>query len=248
MERWRREPDREDEMTFTPEQVSHLTAKLDASNVKERAQAGQKLSYIEGWHAIAEANRIFGFHAWNRLVQSLRQLGDPREVDGKYRVAYMATVRIIVTTDDGREIIRDGSGYGSGIDRDLGGAHESAIKEAETDAMKRALMTFGNPFGLALYDKSKENVETHPKTTAPKQDRPAINPAYVVKGAKDADDYLKRLIALVAGAPDAATVQAINDANRPALDKLATVDRPKWDAAMQALADRTSTVMDRKAA
>ena len=29
---------------------------------------------------------------------------------------------------------------------DLGQAHESAIKEAETDAMKRALMTFGNPF------------------------------------------------------------------------------------------------------
>ena len=27
--------------------------------------------------------------------------------------------------------------------RDL--AHESALKEAETDAMKRALMTFGNP-------------------------------------------------------------------------------------------------------
>jgi len=35
---------------------------------------------------------------------------------------------------------------------------ESAAKEAETDAMKRALMTFGNPFGLALYDKSKAHV------------------------------------------------------------------------------------------
>ena len=31
-----------------------------------------------------------------------------------------------------------------------GEAHESAIREAETDAMKRALSTFGNPFGLAL--------------------------------------------------------------------------------------------------
>jgi len=36
--------------------------------------------------------------------------------------------------------------------------HESAIKEAETDAMKRAFMTFGNPFGLALYDKQQTNV------------------------------------------------------------------------------------------
>ena len=32
-------------------------------------------------------------------------------------------------------------------------------KEAATDALKRALRTFGNPFGLALYDKSRENVD-----------------------------------------------------------------------------------------
>ena len=43
---------------------------------------------------------------------------------------------------------------------DLGQAHESAIKEAETDAMKRALMTFGNPFGLALYDKQQRQVSS----------------------------------------------------------------------------------------
>ena len=42
------------------------------------------------------------------------------------------------------------------IDADLGQAHESAIKEAETDSMGRALMTLGNPFGLALYDKQQE--------------------------------------------------------------------------------------------
>jgi hypothetical protein len=43
---------------------------------------------------------------------------------------------------------------------DLGQAHESALKEAETDAMKRALMTFGNPFGLALYDKRQRQVSS----------------------------------------------------------------------------------------
>jgi hypothetical protein len=45
-----------------------------------------------------------------------------------------------------------------GIDADCGLAHESAIKEAETDAKKRALMTFGNQFGLALYDRAQTNV------------------------------------------------------------------------------------------
>ena len=33
--------------------------------------------------------------------------------------------------------------------------HESAIKEAESDALKRALKSFGDQFGLSLYDKDK---------------------------------------------------------------------------------------------
>jgi hypothetical protein len=57
-------------------------------------------------------------------------------------------------------LVREGSGAGHGIDVDLGQAHESALKEAETDAMKRALMTFGNPFGLALYDKAQRQVSS----------------------------------------------------------------------------------------
>src|SRR5262249_22549705 len=37
-------------------------------------------------------------------------------------------------------------------------AHEIALKTAETDATKRALATFGNPFGLALYDSEQRGV------------------------------------------------------------------------------------------
>ena len=147
---------------FSPEQINSLNAPLSSAWVKTRKQAGRDLSYIEGWHAIAEANRIFGFDAWNRETVDLAKLGEPREVDGKWRVAFMARVRITVGT-----VIREGCGYGSGIDRDLGSAHESALKEAETDAMKRALMTFGNPFGLALYDKEQLGVERAPATSEP---------------------------------------------------------------------------------
>src|SRR5262245_15897946 len=39
-----------------------------------------------------------------------------------------------------------------------GQAHELALKGAETDATKRALATFGNPFGLALYDREQNGV------------------------------------------------------------------------------------------
>lgn len=150
------QPDSEDQMSFTPEQVGHLKAKLSRSRVQQRSQAGRQFSYVEGWHAIAEANRIFGFDAWSRETVELRLLGE-RQVGDKSRVAYMARVRITVQAGDAT-IIRDGCGYGSGIDKDIGQAHESALKEAETDAMKRGLMTFGNPFGLALYDKNQANV------------------------------------------------------------------------------------------
>jgi len=150
-------------MSFTPEQNAALSAPLDRSVVAEREQGGKKLSYIEAWHAIAEANRIFGFDGWNRETVDLRQLGEPRTTQDRYgkdqiRVGYSARVRITVLTPTGSTLVREGCGFGSGIDKDVDQAHESALKEAESDAMKRALMTFGNPFGLALYDKTQANV------------------------------------------------------------------------------------------
>jgi hypothetical protein len=71
--------------------------------------------------------------------------------------SYIARVRIRVRADH-VEICREGCGSGHGTGLTPGEAHENAIKEAETDAMKRALTTFGNPFGLALYDKEQQNV------------------------------------------------------------------------------------------
>ncbi len=144
---------------FNDQQNLDLTAPLLKSHVKKNPRG---YDYIEGWMAIAEANRIFGFDGWDRETVEMRQLGDPeQDAKGNWRVAYHCRVRITVHAD-GLPIIRDGSGYGSGIVKDIRDAHESAIKEAETDAMKRALMTFGNPFGLALYDKEKTNVAEEP--------------------------------------------------------------------------------------
>jgi hypothetical protein len=55
-------------------------------------------------------------------------------------------------------MVREGTGFGAASDRDAVAAHELAIKAAETDATKRALATFGNRFGLALYDKALAGV------------------------------------------------------------------------------------------
>jgi len=180
-------------MTFSPEQIAELNSKLDRTAIKEREQSGRKLSYIEGWHAIAEANRIFGFDAWNRETIDIRCVSEgPRKIgrtnprDG-FGVSYIACVRVTIGS-----IIREGVGSGHGIDVDLGLAHESAIKEAETDAMKRALMTFGNPFGLALYDKSQANVE-QPEQSGDKKPADAsrsVSAARMKEGLKAIDDDL----------------------------------------------------------
>lgn len=151
-------------MSFDPKQIAALEAPLDRKHVATRQQSGRALSYVEGWHAIAEANRIFGFGEWHRETQEMRLVAERERTVGQgtgWGVSYVCRVRLTVLTESG-PVIRDGYGAGHGIDRDIGLAHESAAKEAETDAMKRALMTFGNPFGLALYDKSQSQVADEP--------------------------------------------------------------------------------------
>lgn len=147
-------------MSFSEEQIAALNAPLMRDAVKQRQQAGRNLSYIEAYHAENEANRIFGFDAWDRETE-LTLIGET-VVGDKNRVYYRAKAKITVRTPTGGVVIREGCGYGSGIDKDLGQAHESALKEAESDAEKRALKTFGNPFGQALYDKSQANVVDAP--------------------------------------------------------------------------------------
>jgi DNA recombination protein Rad52 len=158
---------------FSPDQIAALAAPLDRAKVQTRSQAGRSLAYLEGWQAIAEANRIFGFDGWQRETVALRCVSQSERTIGRdnrpgWGVTYTARVRIRVG-----DVMREGSGAGHGIDVDLGQAHESALKEAETDAMKRALMTFGNPFGLALYDKQQREVSGAAETGERPRSRPA---------------------------------------------------------------------------
>ena len=153
-------------MTFSADQITALQAPLSRGAVQTRSQSGRQLSYLEGWHVIAEANRIFGFDGWDRTTQEIRCVMERERTIGRdqkagWGVTYIAKVEVRVGS-----IVRHGCGAGHGIDVDLGQAHESAIKEAETDAMKRALMTFGNPFGLALYDKQQRQVADEVGTSA----------------------------------------------------------------------------------
>jgi hypothetical protein len=138
-------------MAFTEAQVKNLEAKLDSKHVRTRRVEDTSLAYVEGWHVIAEANRIFGYDAWDRHTLSTRCVWSG-SASQYYAAAYIAKVRIAVRAG-AITITREGCGSGNAKAFTPGEAHELALKAAETDATKRALATFGNPFGLALYDR-----------------------------------------------------------------------------------------------
>jgi Rad52/22 family double-strand break repair protein len=143
-------------MALTDTQVRQLRAKLEARHVKTRKADGADLHYVEGWHVIAEANRIFGYDAWDRRTLASRCVWNGA-AGAYHEAAYTAKVRVSVRAGD-ITIVREGSGSGEAKAPTPGQAHELALKGAETDATKRALATFGNPFGLALYDREQIGV------------------------------------------------------------------------------------------
>ncbi|ARQ02345.1 RAD52 family DNA repair protein [Pseudorhodoplanes sinuspersici] len=136
-------------MTFSTAQIRKLQQNIKEGDIRTREVNGKELSYIEGWYAISEANRIFGFDAWNReTLESRCIIG--RENRGTFHALYVTKVRVTVRAEE-HTVIREGYGTGEAHGSSAGEAHEKAIKTAETDATKRALATFGKPFGLALY-------------------------------------------------------------------------------------------------
>ncbi|WP_306127168.1 Rad52/Rad22 family DNA repair protein, partial [Roseitalea sp. MMSF_3516] len=48
-------------MGFSDRQTRQLRARLKPRHVRSRSENGAVWHYLEGWHVIAEANRIFGF-------------------------------------------------------------------------------------------------------------------------------------------------------------------------------------------
>ena len=143
-------------MALSDTQVRQLRAKLDERHVKTRKANGIDLHYVEGWHVISEANRIFGYDAWDRRTLEANCVTSSDE-GNRHAAAYTAKVRVTVRAGE-TLVVREGSGTGEGFGATTGQAHDIALKSAETDATKRALATFGNPFGLALYDREQLGV------------------------------------------------------------------------------------------
>lgn len=166
---------------------AELKKKLDPKHVKTRKKGNTDLSYIEAWHVIDEANNIFGFDGWKRETVYNREVcrydyevGKGQYASMGHKVGYEA--KVLVTVDG---VTREGTGHGSGIAKDLFDAIEGAAKEAESDAMKRAFMTFGYRFGLALYDKEQKNVGVDKSESAQKWANDFMNKINDCKDERD---------------------------------------------------------------
>jgi DNA recombination protein Rad52 len=141
---------------FSSRQVRALRRKLDRRHVQSRDVEGRTLDYVEGWFAIAETNAIFGFDGWDREMTQFERLFE-RTRNDRTSCGYLARVRIRVRAGE-NIVVREGTGWGSATAPMSSEAYERALKAAETDATKRALATFGNRFGLGLYDKEQNGV------------------------------------------------------------------------------------------
>lgn len=166
------------DQVFTEKQLQQLTQDLDPRFVSTRKGGGNtELKYVEGHDCIDSANRIFGYGNWSYRPLSCEQcvLIDPvtgEPVGVTYKAKVELTVRGCVSpiVEVGSQPVatwnvndavtsRRKRGDTKEIEewervsarRTIVEAHEMAEKGAVTDALKRALRTFGNQFGNGLY-------------------------------------------------------------------------------------------------
>lgn len=135
-------------MPFDDDQLTKLRTPLAPDLVSQRQQAGRSLSYLEGFEAINQANDILGYDGWSHTISRLDYNPDIK--------SYMALVLVEVHDPSGVTLCRH-EDVGCGIVQgDRAEGHETAMKGAVTDAMKRALRCLGDQFGNVLYDKTSD--------------------------------------------------------------------------------------------
>jgi DNA repair and recombination protein RAD52 len=140
---------------YTAQEIATLQSRLDKQlgpeYISSRPGAsGQKVHYLAAEKVINLANEVFGFNGWSSAIQNIQIDFVDENQSGKISLGLSVIVR--VTLKDGT--FHEDVGYGH-IENCKGkaAAFEKAKKEGTTDALKRALRTFGNILGNCIYDK-----------------------------------------------------------------------------------------------
>ncbi|MFY9078345.1 Rad52/Rad22 family DNA repair protein [Aliarcobacter cryaerophilus] len=167
---------------FDKKQLEILNQELDSSRIKTRDKGNISLSYIEGHDVIETANKIFGFGNWSYSISKLEHVSQEQNQNQNHVICYKAIVQVLIHSENHTlDVSREDVGFGTGVAKTLSDAHEGAAKEAVTDALKRAMRSFGNQFGNSLYDKTKNHqvnsestLSSKPQQTNYRQSSPTV--------------------------------------------------------------------------
>ncbi|KAG4305716.1 hypothetical protein PORY_000626 [Pneumocystis oryctolagi] len=150
-------PERQILIEYTEQETAAVQSLLDRQLGPEYISYrpgvnGVRVHYLEAWKVINLANEIFGFNGWSSSIQNI-QVDYIDEFKDSGRLNLGVSVIVRVTLKNG--IYHEDIGYGCVENfKGKGAAFEKAKKEGTTDALKRALRTFGNVLGNCLYDKT----------------------------------------------------------------------------------------------
>ena len=148
---------------LSPAVTNALGQPLDPALVSQRkGRAGRTYDYLEGHVVIDQANRIFGFGGWGYELAgdvTLREIEhvDTKTGEVKRTHVYSAPVRVTVAG----ALPRTDIGFNA-VAEDNADGHETAVKGAVTDGMKRALRSFGVQFGNGFYGDQPEEEAKRP--------------------------------------------------------------------------------------
>ncbi len=205
-----------------------LDAKIPGSVVCERdGGGGRKLSYLEGHYVIDRLNKIFGPTKWDKEITDVRLVTNTTS-RGEFP-AYLVKVRLTVSYQGEQDkyrafVIKEAYGYGA--DKSSQNAHELAIKEAVTDALKVAAKDLGMSLGLALYDKEQVNVD-YEDEKAPARESTMVKPAQRAESPKGSEASSSKVPSQVSSAPSG------SNGNTPRPDKVRDLIRSYVNAAIK---------------
>lgn len=153
--------------TFTDHQRQILLSPIDGFRVKDLD--GQ--SHLAAWDVAAHLNRVFGFEGWDKEILSLELVYEhvgqrtirPRNKEPftvpACSVGYRCTMRLTLRNPAGEvvRVVEDAAMGTATNQRDLGDAHDLAVKSAVSYALKRCAKDLGDQFGLSLYNGGQQS-------------------------------------------------------------------------------------------
>ena len=146
---------------LSPAVTEALGQPIDPALVSQRkGRGGRVFDYLEGHAVIDQANRIFGYGGWGyELVGdvTLRRIEtvDPQTGEVTVSQGYSAPVRVTVAG----ALPRTDLGVHPVAEDNLDG-HDTAMKGAVTDGLKRAFRSFGVQFGNGFYGDQPQAAST----------------------------------------------------------------------------------------